>query len=491
MKPLTNAQLNAAARRLMIENNFAPDAPSEIIGDAKSLEQTTVDLSLNSSVRDLRALLWSSIDNASSRDLDQIEYAEKLPNGDIKLLVGIADVDEFVPKDSPVDRFAYKNTVSIYAGHHVFPMLPEELSTDLTSLREGVDRLAVIVEMIVRADGDVQRSDVYRARVHNYAKLSYEEIGRWLDENLETPETVAQVENLDAQIRLQSEAAGRLYELRKKNGALEFETIESAPVVENGTITDLKGEPRQNAAREIIENFMIATNVETAEFLENRRSPSLRRVVKTPARWNRIVEVARSFGDNLPDVPDSVALSEFLKRRRAADAVHFPDLSLSIIKLLGAGEYVVEEPDAAETNGHFGLAVQDYAHSTAPNRRYADLIVQRLVKATLENKPSPYSSEELTLIAAHCNERESAARKVERKIRKTVAASVMATRIGEIFDAIVTGINASGTFARTLRPPVDGRIVAGEDGLQIGEKVRVKLIDTDAEKGFIDFACRH
>jgi exoribonuclease-2 len=339
----------------------------------------------------------------------------------------------------------------------------------------------------------VQTSDVYRAIVRNRAKLSYEEIGRWLDENSETPQTVARVANLEAQIRLQQETAARLYELRKKNGALEFETIVSAPVVENGAITDLKGEPRENAARKIIENFMIAANVEMAQFLESRHSLSLRRVVKTPARWNRIVEIAASLGERLPETPDSIALAEFLERRRKADAVHFPDLSLSVIKLLGAGEYVVQTPDAPDdsSGGHFGLAVQDYAHSTAPNRRYADLIVQRLVKATLENKPSPYAFEELTEIAAHCNERESAARKVERRIRKTVAASVMASRVGEIFDAIVTGINASGTFARTLRPPVDGRIVAGEEGLEVGEKVRVKLIDTDAEKGFIDFACRN
>ncbi len=490
MNHLTNERLDAIARRAMIENGFAPEEPETVAKAAESLETKQQNFAADSAARDLRSLLWSSIDNASSRDLDQVEFAEKLSNGDIKLLVGIADVDALVPKDSPIDRFAYKNTISVYAANHVFPMLPEELSTDLTSLRQDVDRLAVVVEMLVRVDGDVQTSDVYRAVVRNRAKLSYEEIGRWLDENSETPETVAKVEGLEAQIRLQQATAARLYEFRKRSGALEFETVEAAPVVSGNVISDLKSEPRENAARRIIENFMIAANVEMAQFLESRHSLSLRRVVKTPARWNRIVEVAAALGEHLPQIPDSIALAEFLERRRTADAVHFPDLSLSIIKLLGAGEYVVKTPDAPESDGHFGLAVQDYSHSTAPNRRYADLVVQRLVKATLENKLSPYTFEELTEIAAHCNERESAARKVERRIRKTVAASVMASRVGEIFDAIVTGINASGTFARTLRPPVDGRIVAGEEGLQVGEKVRVKLIDTDAEKGFIDFACR-
>ncbi len=494
MNQLTNASLTRIARRAMIENGFAPEEPQKVIEAAESLETKPPDLTASSSVRDLRALLWSSIDNESSRDLDQVEYAEELENGDIRLLVGIADVDALVPKDSVIDAFAYKNTISVYAANHVFPMLPEQLSADLTSLRAGSDRLAVVVEMIVRADGDVRTSNVYRALVRNRAKLSYAEIGAWLDENLPTPESVAEVEGLDAQIRLQQKTAAHLYQLRRRNGALEFETIEAAPVVLDDMISDLKTQRRNNSAREIIENFMIAVNVEMAEFLESRHSLSLRRVVKTPARWNRIVEIAASFGEHLPQNPDSVALAEFLERRRKADAVHFPDLSLSIIKLLGAGEYVVQAPDATDdssSDGHFGLAVQDYAHSTAPNRRYADLIVQRLVKATLEKRRAPYSAEELTKIAAHCNERESRARKVERQIRKIIAASVMSSRVGETFDAIVTGITPSGTFARTLRPPVDGRIVLGEEHLQVGEKVRVKLIDTDAEKGFIDFACLH
>lgn len=489
MNQLTDRELTEIARRVMTENGFEPRMPPEVLEAADSIADAARLPAKNSDARDLRRLLWSSIDNETSRDLDQLEYAEKLPNGDIKLLIAIADVDRLVPQDSPIDRFAAQNTVSVYAASHVFPMLPERLSTDLTSLNEGGDRFAVVIEMIVSKNGDVKTSDVYRAAVHNYAKLSYDTVGEWLDGRARAPEAFAAVKGLEAQIHLQLEAAKRLYRLRKRNGALEFETIESKPVSSGGAITDLKGERRDNSARRIIENFMIAANVETAEFLEQRNFLSLRRVVKIPARWNRICEIARSFNENLPENPDPVALAEFLERRRTADAVHFPDLSLSIIKLLGAGEYTVQKP-FEDAGGHFGLAVRDYAHSTAPNRRYADLVVQRLLKAVIGGQDSPYTFEELTGIAARCNERESRSRKIERQIRKTIAARVMAGRIGEIFDAIVTGVNNNGTFARTLRPPVDGRIVVGENGLQIGDKVRVKLIDTDAEKGFIDFACR-
>lgn len=486
MSQLKISELNALARQALIENNFASDFTLEVIDAAESLDEQKVISSASSSIRDLRSLLWSSIDDAASLDLDQVEYAEKLPNGDIRLLVGIADVDEFVPKGSLIDNFARKNTVSIYTAGKVFPMLPERLSTDLTSLREGVDRLAVVIEMIVGENADVQTGDVFRALLRNRAKLSYEEIGSWLDGKSEIPKSVSQIAGMETQIRLQYETAVRLYNFRKQKGALEFETIEAKSVIAGDEIIDIKIE-RRNAARDIIENFMIATNVQTAEFLENRNVPSLRRVVKTPARWNRIVAIARTFGENLPENPDSLALAEFLARRKKADQTHFPDLSLSVIKLLGAGEYVVQEA-SADAGGHFGLAVSDYTHSTAPNRRYADLIVQRLIKATIAGEPSPYTFEELAQVAARCNERESAARKVERQMNKTVAGSIMSTRIGEEFDAIVTGSNERGTFARILNPPVDGRIVENETNLQIGDEARVRLIDTDVRQGFIDFA---
>lgn len=488
---LTTFELTALARRALIEDGFAPDFPPPVTAAAQSLDEARIisNAAASPAVKDLRALLWSSIDNASSRDLDQVEYAEKLPGGDIRLLVGIADVDEFVPKDSPVDAFAAANTVSIYTGSDVFPMLPERLSTNLTSLLEGFDRLAVVTEIIVSSSGgDVETVNVFRALVHNYAKLSYQEVGAWLEGNGEIPAAVAGISGMEAQIRLQREAAARLRAFRKRKGALEFETVEAKPVIAGDKIIDLETEKR-SVARDIIENFMVTANVEIAEFLEKQSAVSLRRVVKTPERWRRILEIARSFDENLPENPDSLALAEFLARRKAADPAHYPDLSLSIIKLLGSSEYVVQKAEnGEETGGHFGLAVSDYTHSTAPNRRYADLIVQRLVKATLAGKPSPYTFEELTAIAARCNEREGASRKVERRLRKTIAAGVMASRIGETFEAIVTGVTARGTFARITIPPVDGRIVAGEAGLQVGEKVLVRLIKTEPERGFIDFA---
>jgi exoribonuclease-2 len=484
MSQLTIRKLNSLARKALTENGFTAVFLPTVINAAQSLDEQKI--ISNSSVPDLRSLLWSSIDNASSRDLDQVEYAEKLSNGDIRLLVGIADVDEFVPKDSLIDLFASLNTVSIYAGTEVFPMLPERLSTDLTSLLEGEDRLAVVTEIIVCPDGNVRTTNVFRALLHNYAKLSYEETGAWLDGGKQIPEAISRIPELEAQIRLQHEAAKRLYKFRKQNGALEFETVQSKPVIEDDRIIDIQSE-KYNSARHIIENFMVTANVQMAEFLEKRNVLSLRRVVKTPERWNRIVEIAGSFGELLPEEPDSIALAEFLERRKTADSVHYPDLSLSIIKMLGSGEYFVQSPDE-EADGHFGLAVSDYTHSTAPNRRYSDLVVQRLVKATIEEKPAPYTLEELKVIAARCNERESAARKVERQMRKTIAASVMTNRIGETFEAIVTGVAAKGTFARILNPPIDGRIVTGEAGLEVGEKVSVRLIEIDLLQGFIDFA---
>lgn len=482
---MTTDELYSLARQTVIENEFHAEMPDEVVRAARAIDENQILFSGDPSIKDLRSLLWSSIDNRTSLDLDQVEYVEKTANGDFRLLVGIADVDAFVPKDSVIDRFAAENTTSIYAGNHVFPMLPAELSNDLTSLVEGVDRLAVVTEMIV-GPGGVRSTDVYRALVHNYAKLSYEETGAWLEEETNPPEPFGRINGLEEQIRLQREAAARLHELRKQKGALEFETIESAPVFERGAVTGIEI-LRSNQARRIIENFMIAANVRMAGFLENKNVTSLRRVVKTPDRWNRIVEMARDLGEILPGVPDSKALADLLAAQKAKDPVHYPDLSLSIIKLVGSGDYTVQKPDA-ETDGHFGLAVQDYTHSTAPNRRYSDLIVQRLVKAALEARPSPYTLEELETIAARCNRRESDAKKIERRMRKTIAASVMAAHIGEKFEAIVTGKTPRGTYARILLPPVDGRIVEGENQAEVGDKITVRLLSVDAEHGFIDFA---
>jgi len=365
-------------------------------------------------------------------------------------------------------------------------MLPEELSTDLTSLRESVDRLAVVAEMIVKENGDVPESTFYRAQVNNRAKLDYESVGIWLDGRGGPPAKITRIAGLKEQIELQQQAAIRLQKYRTAKGALQFESIESSAVIENGEVKNLKAiEP--NSARKLIENFMVAANVEMAEFLENHKALSLRRVVKTPQHWEGIVRVAAEYGERLPSEPDQPALAHFLDKRRAADPDHFPDLSLSIIKLIGSGEYVVQRP-GEDAGGHFGLAVRDYSHSTAPNRRYTDIVVQRLVKSVIRNAPSPYATEELDAIAEHANLQERAARKVERKMRKIVAASVMQRHIGETFDAIVTGDTPSGVFARILRPPVDGRIVRGEQGIHVGDKIRVRLLSANPSTGFIDFA---
>jgi len=482
---INEAKLDERARQAMRDNGFVAVFPQEVLDQVKALKENR-QTQTNGSIQDFRNLLWSSIDNESSRDLDQIEYAEQLDNGDMRILVGIADVDALVPKDSPIDKFAAQNTVTVYTESEIFAMLPEDLSTGLTSLNENQDRLAIIVELVVKENGDVPGNNVYRGLVRNHAKLAYESVGAWLDENAPMPEKIANSPDLKAQILLQQKAADRLHEFRKAKGALEFESIESSAVVVNGQIRDIKSvEP--NSARKIIENFMVAANVEMAEFLDNHNSLSLRRVVKTPERWDRIREVAADLGEDLPEQPDAQALAGFLDKRRAADPEHFPDLSLSIVKLIGAGEYVVQRP-GEDGNGHFGLGVRDYAHSTAPNRRYPDIVVQRLVKAAIDGETAPYSEDELNAIAEQCNEQERAARKVERKMRKIVAATVMQNRVGQDFDAIVTGKTASGTFARILRPPVDGRIVKGEEDVRVGQKIEVKLLSADPRNGFIDFA---
>ena len=478
--------LFAIAHQAMIDAGFVPDFPQAVSQELLAIESSTKSPSPDSEARDLRALLWSSIDNRQSRDLDQVEYAESLPDGDVRVRVGIADVDALVHIHSAIDTHAAENCTSVYTGFTTFPMLPEKLSTDMTSLVGGADRPSVVIDMVLSNDGTLKATDVYRAVIHNYAKLSYEAVGAWLDQEAEMPAAVANVPRMDAQIRLQLETATRLHELRKQHGALELETIQATPVLNDaGQVTDL-AVTKHNSARNLIENFMIAANVAMAQFLEARGVMSLRRVVRTPEQWPRIVEVAHGLGEQLPEAPDSRALADFLARRKVADPVHFPDLSLSIVKLLGPGEYAVQTP-ASPGDGHFGLAVHDYTHSTAPNRRYADLATQRLVKAALTQAPAPYAEEELGKIATHCTERENASRKVERKMRKVAAAVLLEQRIGEEFDAIVTGVTPKGTFARLTRPPVDGRVIRGEQGLRVGEKVRVKLLATDPRRGFIDF----
>ncbi|HEX8633535.1 MAG TPA: RNB domain-containing ribonuclease [Pyrinomonadaceae bacterium] len=434
----------------------------------------------------MRDALWSSIDNPESRDLDQVEYVERLPEGRLRLLIGIADVDSFVPKGGVIDRHAFVNTVSVYTPAVIFPMLPEQLSTDQTSLLEGADRLVVVIDLIIDGGGVVSSKDVYRAVVRNHAKLTYGEVGEWLEGRSSVPDAVAKIAGLEAQIRLQSEATERLHALRKENGALELETVQAAPVLSAGEVVGLDIK-RHNRAQSIIESFMIAANTSMAEFLQERGVPSLRRVVRAPEQWPQIVKLAASFGVTLQPTPDSRSLSDFLTQRKAADPQRYAELSLSVLKMLGGGDYRVEMP-GLEQQGHFGLAVHDYTHSTAPNRRYPDLITQRCLKAAIAGAAPSYTGEELEEIADRCNRMESAARKVERMTEKSAVAVLMGNRRGEIFDGIVTGVKERGTFVRLIAPPAEGRIVKGEEGLSVGEKVQVRLLSTEPERGFIDFA---
>jgi exoribonuclease-2 len=470
----------------MRSNGFEPDFSPEVMREVAAIDDPSDD-PLPTDVRDLRALLWSSIDNRESRDLDQIEVAERLPDGAIRLLVGVADVDSLVMLGSAADVHAATNTTSVYTGIAVFPMLPERLSTDLSSLNEGEDRLAVVIQFDVADDGALSNAAVYRALVHNHAKLTYDAVGAWLDGVGPEPTAILRSNGLREQLRLQDEAAARLRIARKRAGALDFESVEATPVVVHGRVIDLQV-ARRSRARDLIEDFMVAANRTVAIYLLEHGSASLRRVVREPKRWDRIVALAAEVGEVLPDTPDSLALSEFLAKRRAADPEHYTDLSLSVVKLLGPGIYVLERRLGDRRGaGHFGLAVADYVHSTAPNRRFADLVTQRMLRSVATTSEAPYSDAELTEIARRCTERGDAARKVERTMRKVAGASLLAERIGESFAAVVTAASPKGTYARLLSPPVEGRIVRGARGLDVGDTVRLTLVVADATNGFIDF----
>jgi exoribonuclease-2 len=477
---MNRENLQAAAHEEMLDNGFHPDFNSQIQTQIASIRAATP-VAPGPAVKDLRSLLWSSIDNDSSRDLDQIEYAEKQPDGSVRVLIGIADVDGSVAKGTPIDLHAADEGTSVYTGVETFPMLPEELSTDMTSLNESVDRPSVIIDISVTTDGIVQSGQAYRALVHNRAQLTYSHVGSWLEEKGEAPPKIAASADLQAQLKLQDDIAQRMRAARFKSGALAIESIETTPAMSNGQVTGLQVMVK-NRATELIEDFMIAANEVIASLLTSTGVASIRRVVKTPERWPRIVELAAALGEHLPPAPDSSALNNFLMKRRSVDPVHAPDLSLSIVKLMGPGEYVVERPGDPQ-QGHFGLAVHDYTHATAPNRRYADLVTQRLIKWGSDS----YKAEELDAIARNCTLREDAARKVERIMRKRIAAVALSHRVGEVFKGVVTGVTPKGTFVRIVNPPAEGRVVEGERGLDVGDQVHVKLLDTNAEKGFIDF----
>ena len=477
--------LVAAAHAAMIEHGFQPDYPAGTDAEVAAI-QAHPELPAAEGAQDLRSLLWSSIDNDTSKDLDQIEWAEQLADGRIRVLVGVADVDARVRLGSVIDGHAKSETTSVYTGVKVFPMLPAELSEGMTSLNENEDRVAMVIEFAVDQVGTASEGKAYRALVHNRAQLAYNGVGAWLEGKGPAPAKVAASADLAAQLKLQDTAAQRMVGGRFQHGALDLETIETRPVMLAEEAVDIVRQAK-NRATSLIEEFMVAANGVIARTFENAGVASIRRIVRTPKRWDRIVEVAQGLGATLPAEADSKALNDFLLAQKRKDPEHFPDLSLTVIKLMGPGEYVLVKPNEVSP-GHFGLAVQDYTHSTAPNRRFPDMVTQRLMKAWLAKAPQPYSADDLNAIAVHCTLMEDNARKVEREMQKRIAAVVLAKRIGQSFPAIVTGVNKYGTFVRTLDPHVDGMVVSGGKGLDVGDKVTVKLVSTDPQRGFIDFA---
>lgn len=480
-----HVDLKARAHLEMVEAGFSPDFEKTVVSEVKQLENNPP-IAKDGKQRDLRSLLWSSIDNPDSQDLDQLEYVERHPDGKARVMIAIADVDSYVPKGSASDQHAFHNTTSIYTGIATFPMLIDDLSFNLTSLIQDVDRLAIVIDLLIDQKGTLTSQTVYLALVRNHAKLDYPSIGAWLENGGNPPEKVAAVPGLKEQLLLQNEVKEQIRTLRREQGSLHLQTQEAQTVVKDGNILDIQ-EIDENQARDLIENFMVSANIGISHFLESKKLPSLRRVVKTPERWPRIVEIAAQYGVELPADPDAKSLSSFLLDRKDADPLRFPDLSLAIVKLLGRGEYTVEIPGQADV-GHFALAVHDYTHATAPNRRYVDLATQRLVKAVLAGQSTPYTVEELNEVATQCTEREHAAKKVERTMRKVAAAVYLRKHIGETFVAIVTGKNEDGTYARLLKPPAEGKIVKGDRRLEVGDKVRLKLLTADPDQAFIDFA---
>jgi len=476
--------LQGIARRAMIERGLLPEFSPRVESELAKINRPSE--APAESVKDLRSLPWCSIDNDDSQDLDQLTVAEQLPYGRVRIMVAISDVDSLVTSKSAIDAHARHNTTSVYTAGMVFPMLPEKLSYDFTSLVFDEDRPAIVVDMIIGADGSLVESDVSMGIVRNHAKLAYNSVAAWLDGDGPMPEAIKSVEELEENLRLQNRVAHDMRDYRHIHGALSLETIEARPVFDGDVLMRLEIQNR-NSAKDIIEDFMIAANGVIARFLESKGFPSIRRIVRTPKRWYRIVELAAAHGYQLPGEPNSKALDQFLTKARADDPVRFPDVSLAVIKLMGSGEYVAEFPGES-VPGHFGLAVRDYSHSTAPNRRYADLITQRLIKAALDGEPVPYSPSELESLARHCTEEEDEVRKVERQVEKSAAALLLRSRIGEQFESIVTGVTPEGTWVRLLDVPAEGKLVRGADDIDVGDHIRVQLLQVDVERGFIDFA---
>ena len=481
---MDNHELLNIAREAMRQRGLQPDFSVAAQQEAAALAEPAAQP--GPALRDLRDLLWCSIDNDDSRDLDQLTVALPDANGVQRILIAIADVDALVHAGSAIDAHARTNTTSVYTAAGVFPMLPLRLSTDLTSLNEAEDRAAVVIEIAIGGDGLAGDTSVYRALVRNKAQLTYNGVADWLDGKAPVPPKVSAVPGMEAQLRTQDRAGQALKELRRQHGALSLSTPEARPVFgADGVLTDLRNDDG-NRAKELIAGFMIAANGVTARFLDSKNFPSLRRFLREPARWQKITEIAATFGETLPAEPSALALDGFLAKRRLAAPDKFAELSLTIVKLLGSGEYMLSRPGHAAP-GHFGLAVNDYTHSTAPNRRYPDLITHRLLKAALAGAPPPLSDDELTQLAQHCTEQEDNANKVERQVRKSAAALLLASRVGQTFEAIVTGVSSKGTWVRISHPIAEGRVVQGFEGLDVGDKPRVTLVGVDAQRGFIDF----
>ncbi len=477
-------QLRSIAHRAMVQRGLLPDFSPAVLAETEAI--TEAPTAKGAIVRDLRSLLWASIDNDTSRDLDQLSVSGPMSGGDVKIYVAVADVDAAVKRRSAIDAHAQANTTSVYTAAEVFPMLPTKLSTDLTSLGEGKERLAIVTEMIVGADGKVKDSDIYRAVVLNRAKLAYNSVAAWLDGTAPAPARIHEVPGLDEQLRTQDRVAQAMRRMRHLSGALSLQTPEAEALFDGDTVVDLRPQSA-NRAKELIEDFMIAANGATVKTLAQKGFPSLRRVLRSPEHWDRIVALAEGLGEHLPGTASGEALAKFLSKQRQQAPEKFPDLSLSVVKLLGRGEYVLEAP-GQPSEGHFGLAVSDYTHSTAPNRRFPDVITQRLLKAAIAGQRPPYGLDELSALAAHCTEQETNAAKVERRVMKSAAALLLQSRVGERFDGLVTGASEKGTWVRISHPAAEGKLVSGFDGLQVGRKVRVGLVHTDVERGFVDFA---
>ncbi len=498
---------------------FGPGVAEQVNEIREELRKEFAKEAPGSGVPDLRELAWSSIDNDTSRDLDQIEVAERVADG-IRIHVAIGDVASAVEKDSPIDQHAKAQTQTIYTAVKNFPMLPLELSAGMTSLNENGDRMAVMMSFTVGANGEMSDEQISRAWVRNRAQLAYSRVGPFIDAHAaastsavgvtmqdvealrsdsarasedadgpaftETSESRELAGAIADQLLMQATATQRLHRARIQNGALEFHRGETEPVIADGRVVSVH-DVIQNQAMYLIEDLMVAANGVMARALRKGKRSGLQRVVKVPQRWERIVALAMEHKWELPANPDSVALNNFLAHMRDTDADHYPDLAVAVIKLMGPGEYMVMTPDDDPT-GHFGLAVRDYTHSTAPNRRYPDMVTQRVLHAMMEGAPPPYSDGDLAAIATHCNEADKALRKIDRAMQKRVAAVAMAHRIGEIFRGVVTGASEKGVYVRVIDPPFEGRVIQNFDGLDVGDRVSVKLLHTDPARAFIDFA---